>query len=555
MSSKIEKLKSVNKRNLFGSSDLSKQSDMGIKIEMNSPKTENFVTESKPSKKSKLNDLHYKCLRKYLKEDILIGYTEAMEKLQEETDIKCSYSTIRKAIIKLREEINTNSTNLDPSAVKDRSFNDRTKLKDLHIDESELSSSESELKDDVKPRIQGSKLQKLHIECLKKYLREDASIGCYKAKTKLKQDTGLEASAYTIRKSLSLLKKETDQNSIEISDSDLETKVKCIAIEQGFKIKELHIECLKRYLKENNSIRASEAKNRLFIDTGLEVTAQVIRNTLVEIKEQKCLKKYLKENSLIEPTEAKNRLQEETGLKRSTKTIQKALINLREEMDSERINLDTSTTENNRLSDRFKLKDLHLESLKKYLKEDMFIGPTEAKSKFKEETGLDISVSTVSTALTKLRKEMGLDYDNLAPAVAKKSANTQTKLKGLYLSCLKKYLHGDNYTGPTEANYKNKEQVSLVISLSTFSNTMRNLRKEMDLEHADLKSTEAKGVANTRSKLNTSHLEFLKNILKEDVLIGPTEAKGRLKEEFSLEVSYSTVRDAIIKIKKELVSE
>ncbi|KXN66997.1 hypothetical protein CONCODRAFT_80312, partial [Conidiobolus coronatus NRRL 28638] len=603
-----------------------KQSDANIKSEKISSKTENFVTESKPSKKSKLNDLHYKCLRKYLKEDILIGYTEAMEKLQEETDIKCSYSAIRKAIIKLREEINTNSTNLDPSAVKDRSFNGRTKLKDLHIEylkkylrenihignteamnrlyqdtglkisvtpvrltliklEEEIR-GESESKACIESRNQVGKIKKIHVELLKKYLSENASIGYYKAKTKLKQDTGLDVTAYEVQKSLFDLKNSTNQDNIENQLNSL--KVRCRRKAFGFKIKGLHIEYLKKYLKDDNSIGTSDARDQLYKDTGLEVTIPAIHTTLAELKEQnnylkdsylsptsdsknmnitwsygrklkdnhiECLKKYLKEDISIGSTKAKNKLYEETGLEISISPVQKALIKLKKDLCQESSNLFPKSgykAENKTRDYNYTLKGHHIELFKSYLKEDNFIGNKEARIRLKEETGFDTTASTVSVTMTKLRKEMGLKNIDLRPHAAKKASINRLKLKDLHLEYLRKYLNEDNLIGPTEAMKKLQKETGLKCSPGTIQKKLANLREEMGLECVNLTSVSAKRIANTRSKLKDSHLELLKKNLIEDALIGPTEARNRLKEDTGLTCSLPVVCNTLKKLRKEL---
>jgi uncharacterized protein YciI len=632
MSSNNKKLKVGNNKNLSKSSEISNQSNMSIKCENNSSETENFVTKGKLNKYRKLNDAHYECLRKYLNEDIFIWYTEAMKKLQEETGVKHSYPTIRKAIIELREEINTKCTNLDPSTVN-RNFNDRTKLKGLHMEylkkylrenihignteamnrlyqdtglkisvtpvrlaliklEEEIRketaplSTGSDSKANLELPTQGGKIKKVHIELLKKYLSENASIGYHKAKTRLRKDTGLEVTAYEVQRIIFDLKNSANQDSVETQIVSLKVRSRKKAF--GYKIKGLHIEYLKKYLKDDSYIGANVARDQLYKDTGLEVTVPAVRATLTELKEHnsylkdsylspapesentdrswnygrklkayhiECLKKYLKEDISIGSTKAKNKLLEETGLKISVFPVQKALAKLKNDFDQESSDL-LSKSEykivNKTREHDYSLKGHHIELLKSYLKENSFIGHGEVRTRLKEETGFDTTTSTINVTMAKLRKEMGLGKFDLRPYAAKKAGISRLKLNDLHLEYLRKYLKEDVLIGPTDAMEKLQEETGLKCSFTTIQKKLANMREEMGLVHINLLSVAAKKAANTRSKLKEPHLKFLKNLLIEDALIGPTEAKNRLQEDSGLTCSISFVCNALKKLRKEL---
>ncbi|KXN70066.1 hypothetical protein CONCODRAFT_70940 [Conidiobolus coronatus NRRL 28638] len=255
----------------------------------------------------------------------------------------------------------------------------------------------------LKPCVYGLKLKKLHIECLKKYISENGIISSNEATRRLHNETGLKVSSSTVCRVLGVLKN-SNQGSIEPFLSVSTSKVRCRAGSYNFKLQNQHIECLKRYLNENNSINLNEAKKKLYNETGLKVTSVTIKNAYLDLKEHanldksqpisdtkitfkqwnfgrklknnhiECLKKYLNEDNSIGSTIARNRLHDETGLEISAYPIQLALAKLRKEMSQAGNESHSSTS---KLSTKarirefgYKIKDMHIECLRKYLIED-----------------------------------------------------------------------------------------------------------------------------------------------------------------------------------------
>ncbi|KXN70077.1 hypothetical protein CONCODRAFT_7412 [Conidiobolus coronatus NRRL 28638] len=58
-----------------------------------------------------------------------------------------------------------------------------------------------------------------------------------------------------------------------------------------------------------------------------------------------------------------------------------------------------------------------------------------------------------------------------------------------------------------------------------------------------------------RFKLKDNHLAVLKKHIKEDRRFGPTKAKSLLKEEFDLDMSIPTIRNAFANLRKEINQE
>ncbi|KXN70068.1 hypothetical protein CONCODRAFT_79001 [Conidiobolus coronatus NRRL 28638] len=366
----------------------------------------------------KLKDTHMEYLKKYLKEDIYIGNTEAMNRLYQDTGLKLSVTPVRHALIKLEEEIRN--------------------------EEGELSSSESVSKTASKTWAFGLKLKKLHIECLKKYINENGIISANEATRRLQNETGLEVSYSTVGRVLAILKN-SNQGSIETSLPISTSKVRSRAGSYNFKLQDQHMECLKRYLNENNSINLSEARKKLFNETGLKVSDIAIRNAFLELKEHadldksqpisntkitlkqwnfgrklkdnhiECLKKYLNEDIYIGSTVARNRLHDETGLEISIYPIQLALAKLKREMIQDE-NVPQPSISRSKVKARirefgYKVKDIHIECLKKYLREDEFIHFEVAGDKLAQETGLKLSGRYIRKVLSKLKEEVEQSKD------------------------------------------------------------------------------------------------------------------------------------------------
>jgi hypothetical protein len=343
----------------------------------------------------------------------------------------------------------------------------------------------------------------------------------------------------------------------------------------------LFIQILKKHVKENKYTGHISAMKQYRKETGVELSTNVTRNAIeilvkelgpqciyidshtvkdresnrsIKIKDRhlQSLKSYLIEDRYIGPAQANRKLRQETGLEVGDKTVSTALNNLRIKMGTDYTNLDLNKLKARRAQELTKLKDVHLEMLNNYLKEDIHIGPSEANKKLHKETGLEISNVSVSNALIKLRKQINIEnFDS--HTLKEIYSNRLRKLKHHHLECLKKYLIEDKYIGPTEANRKLHSETGLNIDLVTVSKAITMLREEMGAEYANLDLNLLKSKRfNERSKLKDSHLECLKSCLGKDAYISAPQAKRKLHEESGLEVSDDTVRKALVKLKKDM---
>ncbi|KXN74107.1 hypothetical protein CONCODRAFT_76981 [Conidiobolus coronatus NRRL 28638] len=487
---------------------------------------------------NKIEGRHLEYLRKYLTEDSYIGHTEAAILLHKDVDSKVGIIAVRNAIIKLRKEMGLELSSLDQSILKNRLLKDYSKFKNSHL------------------------------EYLKKYLEEGKFIESIEAKNRLLEETGIEIQISVIHKALINLRKEMGLDYLNLGQPTLQNRL----ISGRYKLKDSDLEYLKKYLIEDRFIGHDEAKNRLQADTGLKIDPSTARSAMKTLRKEmgletpyldqsilkndnlsdrskikdshlEYIKKYLKEDNLIGPTEVKNRLFQETDLEVSIQTVGKAMKNMRAEMGINLASIRLSEANSKRSITRTKLKESHLECLKKYLEEDKYIGPAEARDRLQEETDLEISISLAQKTMLKLRKEMGPEYSNLDPTIVKNRKSSDIyKLKDSHLECLKSYLKEDNSIGPTEARNRLQEETGLKINVTALKNTMAKLREEMGPEYAILDSPNTKSKKSSDlAKLKDSHLDCLKSYLKEDIDMGPTEAKSRLQKDTGLTISLTTV--------------
>ncbi|KXN67713.1 hypothetical protein CONCODRAFT_10164 [Conidiobolus coronatus NRRL 28638] len=459
--------------------------------------------------RNKLKDSHLKCLESYLGEDKYIKPTQVRNKLRSETGLDVSYNTINRALVTLRKEMGAEFTNLDLSTHKLRQFKEK------------------------------SKLGISHLECLKKYLQTDQDIGPTKAIRLLHEETGLLASIPVVRRALIIMKGQIGVNDNSLFIKDRESNISC-------KLKNLHLECLKRYLLEDRYISPTLANKKLCEETGLEVSTPTISDALtklrvglgsefsnldlIKVKNRRtmekskikdshleCLKKYLKEDIFIGTTQAMDQLHKETGLSIGRVAISNVLKNLREEIALDSHSIDQHNLKYLERKRFYKLKSGHLDYLKKYLEEDKYIGDTAALKKLRNDTDIEISLSTVRSALKMLREDMGYEYDKLNNISSKsRQYNVTIKSRDLYLDYLRKYLKEDKYIRVAEAKQKLLEE-GLEVSNSFIYTNLKKLRDQLGPEYSDLDSSVVKSRRyDDASKIKDLHLDLLENYLSEN---------------------------------------
>jgi Fe2+ or Zn2+ uptake regulation protein len=369
----------------------------------------------------------------------------------------------------------------------------------------------------VKKLKNNGELDDREIGLLRALVNENNSIDPAEVKDRLRKDINLIVSISTVRESLKKLKKEMILNNTSLDTCEQNLITKGAHTNQPNRLNYLHIEILKRYLDENSSIDNIEARNKLQEDTGLDVRIQNVRACLSKLKKEAevkpkgiCLtiakskqqsygyvikdaeidrlKIYLKEDRFIQAIEAKYRLQKETGLEVSIHSIGKALTRLRRELNSENSSSALSKNKYRTPVYNLKLKNMHIEFLKKYLKEDIFIGPSNASYKLHEETGLRVSVYTVRRALKKLKEEIYPEHDiptSSTPHSRAKKPKPKPSYIGLsntHIKRLKNYLKEDNSIESVEARNRLQEETGLDLDINSIYKNLKRIKKEMGLE-------------------------------------------------------------------------
>jgi hypothetical protein len=503
-----------------------------------------YIVKSRELNRSiKLKDHHLKCLKGYLIEDKYIGPAQANRKLYEETGLEVSNKTVLRALNSLRVKMGGDYVNLDLIKLKNKQLEERSKLKDSHL------------------------------ECLRKYLKEDDDIGPTKASKKLYEETGLEISKYVLGQTLIKLRKQTG------TENSAMRTVKDIGLDQRIKLKEVHLECLKKYLIEDKYIGPTQASRKLHEETGLKASNNAVRNCLKKLRDElgaeysnldlnllkskriderskikglhlECLKKYLSIDASIGTFQAKRMLHEETGLDVHDEAIRKAIVKLRNTMDFDLQSAVKNSFKASKRKPRAKLNNLHLDYLEKYLIEDKYITGAAAMKKFCEETDLEMSKSTAYSALKKLRDEMGAKYDVSNTSMVKnREHNENIKLKDIHLKYLKKTLKEDKYISPAEANKKLFDETGLEINKWTMSIALKKLRKEMGSEYSNLDLSLVKDRQyKNMSKLKDFHLNCLKSYLNENSSIKAQEARDKLYQETGLEMNVDYIRQILKKL-------
>jgi hypothetical protein len=503
-----------------------------------------YITKDRDLRnRNKLKDNHLKYLESYLSEDKYIRPTQARNKLREETGLDVSYNTINRALFTLRKEMGAEFTNLDLSTHKLRQFKEKSKLDISHLD------------------------------CLKKYLQANDNIGPTKAIRLLHEETGLLASIPVIRRALIIMKGQMGANDNTLFIKDRELNSSC-------KLKNLHLECLREYLLEDKYISPTLANKKLYEETGLEVSNPTISDALTKLRVElgsefsnlnlsklknrqimekskikdphlECLKKYLKEDIFIGTTQAMNLLHKETGLVIGRMAVGNALKNLREEMALDPQAIDQHNLKYIKGKRFYKLKSVHLDHLKRYLEEDKYIGDTAALKKLRNDTNIEISVSTVRSALIMLREDMGYDYDKLNSLSGKTHQyNVTIKSRDLYLDYLTKYLKDDKYIRVAQAKQKLIEE-GLDVSDSFIYTNLKKLRNQLGPEYSNLDSSV---IMNRRyddaSKIKDSHLDLLENYLSENEFTTGAEIRDKFYQETGIKMKITDVYRVYAKLNK-----
>jgi HPt (histidine-containing phosphotransfer) domain-containing protein len=523
--------------------------------------TAHSIKESKGHRYDyKLKDKHIERLKVYLQRNIYISSEEAKNRLYRETGLEIGNQTLLRAMEKLKREIGSENDNFDlttaGSLANIKYKNSRAKLKDTHL------------------------------KLLKQYLKDNSSISPEQASDMLQDETDLLVSTKIVKEAINKLKVElsTLHNSFDPPISTSNTSKKPIS--NGFKVKNIHIDHLDKYLREGNYIGPTEATNRLCKDTGLKLNSSTTSIYLKRLREEmgpeyfntdtsiiknrklncfaklkdshlECLKNYLKNNRFIKSEEARNQLQIDTGLNASTSTIRKRLRVLREEIfpNSNAISLPLLDSENNKvlLRSNLKIMDKHKSCLKRYLMENKNIKSNEAKDLLYKETGLEVSGVQICVHLRRLRQEIGHEYINNYTSSTKNSKPYhRIKIKDSHLECLKTYLKKDRFIRYTEATRQLHKETGLQVSVKTVAKAIRWIRKEKSLDSADLDNTMVKSRQfDSESNIKDTTIAFLKKYLNSNKFIGPVDAMNKLREETDLNVDILTIHQSLKMLKKE----
>ncbi|KXN68447.1 hypothetical protein CONCODRAFT_79743, partial [Conidiobolus coronatus NRRL 28638] len=372
-----------------------------------------------------------------------------------------------------------------------------------------------------------AKIKDIHIECIKKYLIDNNSIGGLEIKTRLLKDTGLSISKTTIYSILERLRKELKLNKPLIkSNSQVDTRKLC---GRPSKLQSNHYECLKKYLIEDRNIGNTEARDKLLNETGLNVTTPTIRTALLKL-----------EKEILE-----------SGIKLSPKNS-------------------SSKIRNKKGSYGFKLNDSHVARLHEYLKENYYIGSREATLRIKSQMNLDVSIPTIWKVLKELREDMDFERDTIPPPYSLKVSKRNDNLRDMaakkavlssnHLELLKAYYIENNYIGLKEAQNRLNLETGLNTSISPIRDALMRIKRENSAEgietHLYITKCETRQ-KNTKYglKLKGSHLDLLKRYLIDDIDIAYKDAQVKLFEDTGLNLGYSTIIKTLKQLKNELSSD
>jgi hypothetical protein len=496
---------------------------------------------TKPIYAHELSNTHMEYLKKILEEDGSIGSIEARNKIQEETGLKLNIQGVCVNLNRLKKEMGL-------ECAKRRKINSIL---------------------DRRKKYEGSaKIKYYHLEHLYKYLKEDIFIKPFEAKNRLQNDTGLDVNISTVDRTLVELKKELNQKSSSYSDHTTQ-------INYDHKLNNTHVEHLRKYLNEDSSIDDIKARNKLQQDTGLDVRIQTVKVCLLKLRKEmgikptnlnistvedkekaygynikdaeiELLKMYLEEDRFVSPAVAKYRIQKETGFEISIHSFKKTIPILRKELDIKNGNLNASTDKSLRSNFHFKLKDLHINLLNKYLKDDKFIGPAGATYKLQEETGLRVSTDTVQRTLKILKEKMYPEHvTSFSPTIQSKTRKSTSSFNSIdYVESIVK-IESDTCLNIDHSDVKNN--FNLLNTEATQSSNNMNLCTSNSISKIAKSSN--------MCKLEENYIEYLKRYLSEDGSIEITEARDRLQKDTGLLVRAQTINTYLSRLKKEMSLE
>ncbi|KXN70087.1 hypothetical protein CONCODRAFT_7423 [Conidiobolus coronatus NRRL 28638] len=510
------------------------------------------IRNSQFSDRSKLKDIHLACLRKCIEEDRFIGPTEAWNRLRTETGIDIANSTVQKALFKLRKEMSPEQNSQE--------------------------SSGSEFSSKITGSYYRSKLKDSHIDRLREYLKKDSLLRPNEAMDQLRRDTGLIVSISTVYRALSNIREEIHTKHANESSSTIKTKKPVGRPRKQGPRPELR----RKNLKENRYIKTAKMIKKYQDETSLEKNSKTTHrnlkrsinkmssesarlsssaakrreiSNLIKIKEShiQCLKKYLKQDISIGTTEAMNRLHAETGLAICPNTARTALIKSRRELDAECGSSDSSSVKSKQSRTRAKLNDSHMQCLKKYLEEDRYIMPTRARERLQEDTGLNVSVTPVRSALINLRKNIYQYYNDPSIPASESLVNRNWyfgyNLQDSHIEFLGKCLSKNHFIGPNEARKKLKQEMGLEANVRAVKTALKRIRGKMYPNRFKPYSSAPK-VQHKCYKLKEDHITCLKRYLSDNSSISPAEAKKKLRQETGHESSLTLVNIALKKLRK-----
>jgi hypothetical protein len=140
-----------------------------------------------------------------------------------------------------------------------------------------------------KSKLSFNSLNDNHEKSFKDCLEESNSIDSVEPIVKLENDTGLNIGHSDVKNNFDILNTEATPSSDNMNVCTSNSIAKIAKSSNMRKLEENHIEYLKRYLSEDNSIELIEARDRLQKDTGIVVCAQTINTYLSRLKKEMSL--------------------------------------------------------------------------------------------------------------------------------------------------------------------------------------------------------------------------------------------------------------------------
>jgi hypothetical protein len=352
--------------------------------------------------------------------------------------------------------------------------------------------------------------------------------------------------------------------------------------ERHTKVKSYHIYLLKKYLEYDKLTTPTRARYQLHKETGLEVSIKCIKGYILALRDemdQECdeayrsstkspirnnncgrnklklrhielLKKYLKDDNFITSSEASAKIHKETGIKLNVEYTRKLLSVLRKVIDSEYAYSASSCNElPNMLYCRYdtKLKSYHIDILKRYLKENIFITAKQVWNRLRQDTGLEIGLSNIGTHLVILRKEVVGRYfscdHNFRNVKLLNNSQNRENITNTSINCL-----------PISNNNRVKTS-----SLARMKIGQNNLKVLMETNNSECSKSESgckynydSACSNYRYKLKDIHIWFLKQYLIEDSLILPEKARDKLYTDTGLDVRVQSIKHHLSRLKNEM---